>query len=191
MRWRRLTVWGLGVIAIAIICLWIASARWSLRRSWARNLDGPRIAHRVSMLGIENGDAFYTFSTYPVRRKDVTVYTAKPYVARRRDFGFEWDRKPGMSTRVRGLGFDYTWMGAASSPTMPRPLAGCIVPLYMPLLLVTSVAARLWWVDRRQRQGSKNGHCHRCGYDLRATPDRCPECGEATMPESSTPLDTP
>jgi hypothetical protein len=57
------------------------------------------------------------------------------------------------------------------------------IPLWL-LIAVTAVLPLRWavrflarWRAKRQRPGI----CRRCGYDLRATPERCPECGAAPV----------
>ena len=74
------------------------------------------------------------------------------------------------------LGFDYH----RGSDAQGQPFVDVLFPIWA-LLLCAAVLPSCRVVslrrDLRSRRRSAAGACTSCGYDLRATPERCPECG--------------
>ncbi len=80
-------------------------------------------------------------------------------------FGFGWEYA-GHFHFVTSAGF-----GKAVGIIIPHPAVLAF------LLLPTLISLSRWRQSSLRRYRRMNGLCTRCGYDLRACPDRCPECG--------------
>jgi hypothetical protein len=74
--------------------------------------------------------------------------------------------------------------GAAGSTHSPAGRVR-VITIAADSWLVLLVLLVLAWLFRTlaKRRSLSGGACANCGYDLRATPDRCPECG--AMPSAS------
>jgi hypothetical protein len=65
-----------------------------------------------------------------------------------------------------------------SGPYDVERRAGVIFPYWF-IGAISAILPVIWMV-RTIRKPHSAGVCPKCGYDLRATPDRCPECGTET-----------
>jgi hypothetical protein len=79
-----------------------------------------------------------------------------------------------LATEVALLGGPRRTDAEAQHPTWAAVAATTLLP-------VARLGSWLLRIRRRRRQ-SRAGLCARCGYDLRATPGRCPECGTIPPP---------
>jgi hypothetical protein len=86
--------------------------------------------------------------------------------------GHDWN-SPVPKLRILGLEYAGSWVGSSS-------LVNLFVPYWMlilPLLVLPGARLRFAARDRTRRRRQILGLCARCGYDLRGSHARCPECG--------------
>lgn len=56
------------------------------------------------------------------------------------------------------------------------------IPLWMPSVLFGSMLLLCRTLGAAQRRRARDGLCLKCGYDLRGSKERCPECGTPFNP---------
>ena len=85
------------------------------------------------------------------------------------------DFYPAIDREGRYFGFEL----ARQSRT---PYVALLFPTVVPLVLLLVPPGLLLYRDRCRRKRAARGCCARCGYDLRMSPGRCPECGPSPRP---------
>ena len=200
MKRRLLNLLSLLLLCVAVVVLWVRSywvAECLERRSVAG--AGPHAGERLFLVALERGQIVCGWVRYDLtfhNAEDAALVRAADEAA-----GTGWAREgapaqPGggmqyIRTFWNPLGFGHSatttrrwperagrriggrWLPAADETNVRLFVAaphGAVVA-------VTTVLPIAWLARRARLQGHRQGLCPRCGYDLRATPGRCPECG--------------
>ena len=90
--------------------------------------------------------------------------------------GVHWEVADHVGSYAGGNGPG--WLGFCVDAERSGHWYGLTLPYYF--IAAACAAAPVLSVARQLRK-RRPGLCPRCGYDLRATPDRCPECGAAPL----------
>jgi hypothetical protein len=96
-----------------------------------------------------------------------------------------WGGPPYNGVSFKGGGFDYFgWVqqsqGHYFRGTLATPTRVVSISMVIPLILTFPLAwvgVRIWVRPSLQERRRRLGLCPTCGYDVRASPERCPECG--------------
>ncbi len=184
MRWRSRIfgwVWMSGVILSALLFL-AAVGMWG-RSYWRRDFLQHTQTAPLDMKFFRfdsDGGHVRLGMTHFVASEPTPIYKLSRYTF---PHGWHWgslEPNPGyIEYSLFGFGFNpLSTTQESDYLKYSRWRVGIpywfITVLCLPLPLI---AFRRWRRKRRIEREKREGLCHVCGYDLRASVDRCPECG--------------
>jgi len=155
-----------GAICVLVIALWLRSAQAAESVSYT----APDGSLRIDLQSINCRLEFIWTSQW------MTGGTMKT--------GMRWHRREVLDGKAlemfrfnwRRIGFDVSHR-QFNATTFGYDKRRCSIPYWF-LVVMSCTLPWLWIADvRAKTRHSRLCICHDCGYDLRATPDRCPECG--------------
>ena len=154
------------LICLAALALWARSYWLAHEFGWVAS---PRSGGESFVWNLTSAEGRFRIMVGPLAPGMVPRYmrdgwTWRPLNGRPHDIA--------RSTHVNRWGF-------ASRPIIGPVgrLAVIDFPAWLPTTLFALTPAIRLALAVRRGPRLREGHCERCGYDLRATPERCPECG--------------
>jgi hypothetical protein len=182
---------------ISVTVFWVRGRvkRGQVGVSWASSWSGFPGVEKVGAIWAEPGrmvvylsrEEFPPLTAQEVRRLGVTGhyrrFSYRPGLHAGRSFLSIGTGFLGFVVTDRAQALGYGYMSVGNNARLHEWVVA--VPHGFLCLLTAVLPALRLRAMRQRRHAAKRlrlNHCKSCGYDLRATPERCPECGNEPLP---------